>query len=110
MRRRVHSRMGLEEANLTRPEPHSREPVYGSYAFGNFELDMHRRVLRRGGQELTLRPKSFDVLGYLIRQQGQLVTSAAVMAMVGFVAWRIWSAPKNPEPFRSVPLNSLPGV
>ena len=198
---------------MTRREPQLREPVYGSYVFEDFELDVHRRVLCRNGQELTLRPKSFEVLGYLIRHQGQVVTKAALMdavwpetavtdnslaqclveirrvleddsqqlirtiprrgyvfaapvttavidvsaspaglepapapllggaaphaflasvdstwsrrrvfgagamfasaaatALIGFLAWRISSAPKNPEPFQSVPLNSLPGV
>ena len=39
-----------------------------------------------------------------------LLTAAAGTALLGSVAWRIWRAPENPQPFRASPLNSLPGV
>ena len=39
-----------------------------------------------------------------------LLAAAAGMALLGSFAWRMWRAPENPEPFRAIPLNSLPGV
>jgi DNA-binding response OmpR family regulator len=36
------------------------------YSFGDFTLDVEHRVLRRAGEELPLRPKSWEVLAYLV--------------------------------------------
>src|SRR5260370_36869087 len=35
--------------------------------------------MRRGGEEVTLRPKPFEVLAYLVEHHGRLVTKAAAM-------------------------------
>ena len=44
------------------------------FGFDQFTLDLERCSLRRGGEELRLRPKSFDVLRYLAEHPGRLVT------------------------------------
>ena len=44
------------------------------YLFDDFELDIDRRRLIRRGVEIPLRPKSFEVLHYLIAHQGVLTT------------------------------------
>src|SRR5258708_3093127 len=41
--------------------------------FGEFTLDLSRGCLRRGDVEVSLRPKSFDVLRCLIENHGRLV-------------------------------------
>jgi TolB-like protein/DNA-binding winged helix-turn-helix (wHTH) protein len=41
--------------------------------FGEFTLDLSRGCLRRGDVEVKLRPKSFDLLRYLIENHGRLV-------------------------------------
>jgi TolB-like protein/DNA-binding winged helix-turn-helix (wHTH) protein len=41
--------------------------------FGEFTLDLTRGCLRRGDVEVKLRPKSFDLLRYLIENHGRLV-------------------------------------
>ena len=41
--------------------------------FGEFTLDIARGCLRRGYVEVKLRPKSFDLLRYLIENHGRLV-------------------------------------
>ncbi len=41
--------------------------------FGNYELDLDRIVLRRGGEEVPVEPQAFDVLAYLAARQGQVV-------------------------------------
>jgi len=44
-----------------------------SYRFGEFELDAATASLRRGGQELSLPPKAFQVLLYLVEQRQRVV-------------------------------------
>lgn len=54
-----------------------RRPVLGSDEFlrcGDLLLDTHSRVARRSGQEIPLTPREVDVLEYLLRYQGQIVT------------------------------------
>ena len=50
------------------PEPHSGDRLRRQYSFGEFTLDVEHRLLRRGGDEVTLRPKSFDVLAHLVKK------------------------------------------
>ena len=45
-----------------------------AYQFGDFKLDTNRCELIRAGVEVHLRPKSFEVLRYLVVHQGVLVT------------------------------------
>ena len=45
----------------------------GGYEFGHFVLDVGRGALLRDGEEIALRPKSFDVLHYLVRHPQRLV-------------------------------------
>src|SRR3954465_15846457 len=45
-------------------------------------MDVERRVLRRNGLEVTLRPKSFDVLAHLVDHHGHVVTKVALMERV----------------------------
>ncbi|MGH9788687.1 MAG: winged helix-turn-helix domain-containing protein [Candidatus Acidiferrales bacterium] len=44
-----------------------------SYRFGEFELDAATASLRRGGQEVSLPPKVFQVLLYLVEQRQRVV-------------------------------------
>lgn len=46
---------------------------HGGYRFGEFTLDVDRGELSRGGERLKIRPKSFDVLRYLVERHGKLV-------------------------------------
>ena len=41
--------------------------------FANCELDLDRIVLRRGGHEVKLEPKAFDLLAYLVQHSGTVV-------------------------------------
>jgi len=47
--------------------------------FPPFRLDRENAQLWRGGQEIRLRRKTFDVLLYLVDHPGQLVTKAALL-------------------------------
>ena len=42
--------------------------------FGHFRLDLHRGHLWCGGQDVTLRPKAWDVLCYLAARPGEIVS------------------------------------
>jgi len=45
-----------------------------TYRFGEFTLDVDRGALFRDGTEIRLRPKSYEVLCYLVEHAGQLVS------------------------------------
>ena len=64
------------------PEPHSGDRLRRLYSFGEFTLDVEHRLLHRSGEEVTLRPKSFDVLAHLVDHHGQLVTKSALIEAV----------------------------
>jgi DNA-binding winged helix-turn-helix (wHTH) protein/Tol biopolymer transport system component len=65
---------------LSSPEVHPGERR--RYSFGSFTVDVDRRVLLRGGDEVPLRSKSFEVLAYLVDHHSELVTKAALMQAV----------------------------
>jgi len=54
------------------------------YAFGRFVVDLRSASLRRDGAALPLRPKSFDVLVYLIGKHGQAVSKSELIDSI----WR----------------------
>jgi DNA-binding winged helix-turn-helix (wHTH) protein len=44
------------------------------FCFEDCTLDLRCGVLRRGDREIELRPKSFEVLRYLVENAGRLVS------------------------------------
>lgn len=48
--------------------------VHQIYSFDEFTLDVTRGSCRRGVEEIKLRPKSFEVLKYLVENNGRLIT------------------------------------
>ena len=67
--------MSSAEANL------GHKPVR-QYLFDEFTLDLDRGVLRRGSEEVPLRPKSFEALSYLVEHHHQLVAKSALIDAV----------------------------
>ena len=54
---------------------------------GDLTVDFAARVVRRGGAEITLRPKEFDLLAALIRHRGRVVSRADLLREVwGYAA------------------------
>jgi DNA-binding winged helix-turn-helix (wHTH) protein len=49
------------------------------HRFGDCELDEGRFELRRGGVPRHLEPQVFEVLAYLVRNRGRLVTKAELL-------------------------------
>ncbi|PYS69850.1 MAG: hypothetical protein DMF69_15530 [Acidobacteria bacterium] len=52
------------------------------YSFGEFKLDLTRGCLLRDSREIKLRPKSFDVLKFLVENTGRLVGKEEVIKEV----------------------------
>jgi DNA-binding winged helix-turn-helix (wHTH) protein/tetratricopeptide (TPR) repeat protein len=52
------------------------------YRFGDCELDEGRYELRRGGVPCHLEPQVFEVLAYLVRHRGRVVTKAELLDQV----------------------------
>jgi Tol biopolymer transport system component/DNA-binding winged helix-turn-helix (wHTH) protein len=53
-------------------------PVY--YEFGGMRLDPTERLLLRDGQPVSLTPKAFDLLVYLVEHHGRLVEKSTLIA------------------------------
>ncbi len=53
-----------------------------TYSFDDFTLDLNRGCLLRSGQEIKLRPKSFEVFKYLVEHHGRLVSKNDLMRAV----------------------------
>jgi DNA-binding response OmpR family regulator len=68
------------------PARSSHHDVPAAYTFLNVTLDMQRQLLVRGTDEIRLRPRSFDVLSYLVRNAGRLVGKQELMDAV----WQTW--------------------
>ncbi|MGB7069032.1 MAG: winged helix-turn-helix domain-containing protein [Pyrinomonadaceae bacterium] len=49
-------------------------PTTTRFSFGDFELDAERRLLFRGGETVTLKPKAFDLLIALVENHGRVVS------------------------------------
>jgi DNA-binding winged helix-turn-helix (wHTH) protein len=45
-----------------------------TYSFGEFTLDLDRGALLKAGADIKLRPKSFEMLSYLVERHGRLVS------------------------------------
>jgi DNA-binding winged helix-turn-helix (wHTH) protein/Tol biopolymer transport system component len=54
----------------------------GRYRFGAWILDAHRISLSCGGRNVPLRPKTFDVLSFLVQHPGRLVPKSELMDAV----------------------------
>ena len=52
------------------------------YKFGDFEVDRHRRMLKRNGEPLSLNPKAFDLLLELVANRGDVVTKDLLLERV----------------------------
>ena len=62
---------------------------------GDLTLDTEKRRVTRGGEEIPLTPREFELLAYLLRHHGQTVTRR----MLATDVWR--------EPHRATPLDNV---
>src|SRR4051794_38534001 len=56
----------------------------GRYCFAGFTLDMETGLLRCGDEQVPLRPKSFEVLAYMVERHGRLISRQELIS----VLWR----------------------
>ena len=56
------------------------QPPGGVYRFGAFTLDTSNWSLLKSGIARELRPKSFEVLCYLVRHPGRIITKDELLA------------------------------
>jgi len=47
--------------------------------FGDVEIDFNARQVRRGGQDVKLTPKEYDLLGYLAQNGGRVLTHPQIL-------------------------------
>lgn len=78
---------------LLRRSAGQEEPV--RFRVADLSLDLRNRLVRRGGEEIILTPREFDILLYLMRTEGQVVTRT-------MLAQDIWR-----ETNRSTPLDNV---
>ena len=53
--------------------------LHDAYRFDEFELSRSRRTLLRGGQPVSLLPKTFEVLSYLVENPGRVVSKEELL-------------------------------
>jgi TolB-like protein/DNA-binding winged helix-turn-helix (wHTH) protein len=58
------------------------QSLENAFSFENFTLDLRRGCLYSAGGEIELRPKSFEVLRYLVENAGRLVPKDEIMKAV----------------------------
>jgi adenylate cyclase len=56
--------------------------IHRVYTFDEFTLDLDRGALRKAGADVKLRPKSFEMLSYLVERQGLLVTKDELLSAI----------------------------
>src|ERR1044072_7354458 len=54
-------------------DTHMQKLFHQTYSFDEFTLDVTRGELLRGHDDIKLRPKSFEVLKYLVENTGRLI-------------------------------------
>jgi pimeloyl-ACP methyl ester carboxylesterase/DNA-binding winged helix-turn-helix (wHTH) protein len=84
----VHISPDLRRPSL-RPAPGLRYHRPVLYRFEDFELDLDLFELRKAGQPRPIEPQVFDVLAFLVQNQGRVVTKDELIAQVwpeGFIS------------------------
>src|SRR5258708_7386924 len=73
--------MALTMANLGKERESSLADGY-SYRFGQFVLDSRKRTVSRADSPVSLTPKAFDVLLFLVQNPNRLVTKEELLEAV----------------------------
>ena len=70
------------EALLRRGRPTLAQPAATTRGFGDVDLDLSTRTVRRNGQVVALTPMEFDLLVALLRRNGAVVSRLELLAEV----------------------------
>ena len=65
-----------------RPQPFVARKTPAAFSFAGYTLDPACGSLRRGAEEVKLRPRSYEALKYLIENAGRLVSKAELMTVL----------------------------
>lgn len=76
---RVAELLARVRAHLRRRQPSSASEVY---VFGDVEVEIDKRLVRRAGEVVELSPREFDLLALLIEREGRALTRDAILAAV----------------------------
>jgi two-component system, OmpR family, KDP operon response regulator KdpE len=68
-------------AVLRRTFPEGREHL-GCAEYGDLSIDYDRRRVIRGGEEIRLTPKEFDLLALLVRHRGRILTHRGILRSI----------------------------
>jgi two-component system, OmpR family, KDP operon response regulator KdpE len=69
---------------------HGERPVF---ELGDLSVDLVRRIVRRGGREVKLSPKEYDLLRLLVQHSGKVLTHK-------FLIQELWDEPTDPQYLR----------
>ena len=64
------------------PEPQAEDVVPTTLEAGDFHVDTESRVVRVGGRQVHLTPKEYDLLVFMIRHPGKVLTHRTLLAAV----------------------------
>ena len=100
-RRRRLRDQAVRHEGARRPHPHrAPPPTAGSRASsalfqsGDLSVDLVRRIVRLGGEEVSLTPREYDVLRVLVQHAGKVLTHQ-------FLIRQVWGGSgRRPEPAR----------
>ncbi|MCS6802354.1 MAG: response regulator transcription factor [Chloroflexota bacterium] len=67
-------RASLRRVQMLRAEPRPPEPVEEQLTAGDLVVDLARHEVTRAGRPIALKPKEFDLLAYLMRNRGRVLT------------------------------------
>jgi DNA-binding response OmpR family regulator len=59
-----------------------RQPQKGGPSFGDVRVDLERRLVTRGGEEVELTPREYDLLVFLVQNDGRAVTRDQILVAV----------------------------
>ncbi|TNE87779.1 MAG: response regulator transcription factor [Deltaproteobacteria bacterium] len=71
---------------LARIKAHLRRlPQSAAIRFGEVEVDLDNRIVRRGGEDLALTRREFDLLAFMLQREGRVLTRETILdAVWGF--------------------------
>ena len=67
---------------MTTPARYAADKARRQYHFAGFVLDAESGFLRHNGQEIALRPKSFEALLYLVQHSGRIISKDELIGAV----------------------------
>jgi DNA-binding response OmpR family regulator len=69
-----------------------RQPPLASVEHGDLRIDVDRREVSRAGQSIVLRRKEFDILEYLVKNNGRVLTRDMIMNHVWDDSKTAWNS------------------